>query len=182
MEHGAFPRFQSLILTTKEGINTIPYESFPYVFVDPAFLQCSCDIRSVITQINQHERSNSEIQWQPKHVIKESCNKISIILWERDMPPYYINERYKIQLNCLDVASSLSVALRSDTHIHLLRPLHEYFSQKLDGWMETSSITWNMILHTVFSLLFLQSLCLFMLVPLTFSMRSLSLYIRRWSG
>jgi len=93
MEQDAFLGLQSSNLTTKEGIDNIPYESLPYVFVDPALLQCSYEIRSTIAQINQRERSNSEIQWQPKHVIKESCNKISIILWERDMPSYYINER-----------------------------------------------------------------------------------------
>jgi hypothetical protein len=31
------------------------------------------------------------IQCQPMHMIKELCNKIRVILWERDMPLYYIN-------------------------------------------------------------------------------------------
>jgi hypothetical protein len=62
MEHDAFPRFQSLILTTKEGIDSIPYESLPYVFVDPTLLRCSYEIRSAIAQINQRESINSEIQ------------------------------------------------------------------------------------------------------------------------
>jgi hypothetical protein len=30
------------------------------------------------------------IQCQPMHMIKELCNKIRVILWERDMPLYYI--------------------------------------------------------------------------------------------
>jgi hypothetical protein len=45
-----------------EGIDSIPYESLPYVFFYPALLRCSYEIRSAIAQINQRERSNSEIQ------------------------------------------------------------------------------------------------------------------------
>jgi hypothetical protein len=30
------------------------------------------------------------IQCQPMHMMKELCNKIRVILWERDMPLYYI--------------------------------------------------------------------------------------------
>jgi hypothetical protein len=30
------------------------------------------------------------IQCQPMHMIKELCNKIRVILWERDIPLYYI--------------------------------------------------------------------------------------------
>jgi hypothetical protein len=30
------------------------------------------------------------IQCQTMHMIKELCNKIRVILWERDMPLYYI--------------------------------------------------------------------------------------------
>jgi hypothetical protein len=85
-------------------------------------------------------------------VIKESCNKILIILWERDMSPYYINEKWKIQPNFLDVSSSLLVVLRPNTHIHLLQNLHEDDRQKLDGQMEASRITKNKILHTLFNL------------------------------
>jgi hypothetical protein len=62
MEQDAFPRLQSLNLNTKEGINNMPYESLPYVFVDPGLLRCSYEIRSAITQINQRESNNSEIQ------------------------------------------------------------------------------------------------------------------------
>jgi hypothetical protein len=62
MEQDAFPRLQSLNLTTKEGIDNIPYGSLPYVFVDPDLLQCSCEIRSAMTQIHQRESNNSEIQ------------------------------------------------------------------------------------------------------------------------
>ena len=50
MEQDTFPRLQSLNLTTKEGIDNIPYESLPYVFVDPALLQCSYDIISAIIE------------------------------------------------------------------------------------------------------------------------------------
>jgi hypothetical protein len=77
--------------TTEEGIDDIPYRSLPYISVVPASLQRSCRIEPVITQTNQRESNNSRIQRQPKHVIKESCDKTLIILWERDVPPYYIN-------------------------------------------------------------------------------------------
>ena len=62
MEQYAFPRLRSLNLITKGGVDNIPYELLPYVFFDPALLQCSCEIRSIITQINQRESNNSEIQ------------------------------------------------------------------------------------------------------------------------
>jgi hypothetical protein len=62
MEQDTFPRLGSFNLITKGGINNIPYELFPYVFVDPSLLQCSCEVRSVITQINQRESNDSEIQ------------------------------------------------------------------------------------------------------------------------
>jgi hypothetical protein len=36
------------------------------------------------------EKIAKYIQCQPMHMIKELCNKIRVILWERDMPLYYI--------------------------------------------------------------------------------------------
>jgi hypothetical protein len=62
MEHDAFPKCAIIEFTTKEGIDDIPYESLPYIFVVPASLWCSCEIRSAMTQTNQRERNNSRIQ------------------------------------------------------------------------------------------------------------------------
>ena len=57
-------------------------------------------------------------------MIKELHNKVRMTLWEKDMPLYHINRKWKIQPDRLDVASFLFVALGSNTHT-LARSLYE---------------------------------------------------------
>jgi hypothetical protein len=50
------------------------------------------------------------------YMIKELHNKVRMTLWEKEMLLYHINRKWKIQLDHLDVARSLSVTLGSNTH------------------------------------------------------------------
>ena len=88
-------------------------------------------VRSKSNSTNQPKWKKREyIQWQPMHMIKVLCNKTRIILWERNMPLYYINNRkrnYNRMPWCHKVPSNISFL-----------PTHFFFMNS-----ETNNLSWQ---------------------------------------
>jgi hypothetical protein len=83
------------------------------------------------------------------HMIKELCDKIRVILWERDMPLYLLNESRRYNLITLMSQDSFQWSL-VPTHTLSLH-LHEEDPVWLDGQMEASSFNSNRVPHTILS-------------------------------